>query len=134
MDASLNWLSVTLALHLRLNRRGSPNCFHGGLRRCYNLIFPLTVSFADGTTATASSFDELSELVREWLTNNPDPDQAPSILFPFEVELDNGTMVTINNIRELGALLVRCVANNARRHYRRNHRGRSTCYELMRIL
>ena len=111
---------------------GNPRRLPRTLSRCYDLVFPLTVSLADSTTVTANDFDELSRLIREWLTSNPDPEQRPGIVFPFAVELDNGTLVTIGNVRELGALLVRCFADGTRRQFRRHHRGdRFDCYELV---
>ena len=107
---------------------GDPRGPVGSLRRCYNLVFPVTIALADSTTITASSFEELAMAIREWLTENPDPEQTPTVVFPLDVELDNGTTLAINNLRELGAVLVRCVSRSVRRHHRRHY---IDCYDVL---
>ncbi len=107
---------------------GDPRGPVRSLRRCYNLVFPVTIALADSTTITASSFEELATAIREWLAANPDPEQTPTVVFPLDVELDNGTTLTINNLRELGAVLVRCVSRSIQRHHRRHY---VDCYDVL---
>lgn len=76
---------------------------------CFDIVFPLTISFPDGTSADAADRAELKALVRDWKEANPDATEKPEIVFPIQVEMeDDGTIVTVNDKDELKALKESC--------------------------
>jgi hypothetical protein len=76
---------------------------------CFEVVFPLTVSFPDGTTAEAASRQALHQLIRTWKQNNPGATERPQIVFPITVKMaDDGSLVTVNSREELRALKEDC--------------------------
>ena len=85
---------------------------HGGrCGSCFDIIFPVTIQFPDGTTADAADRSELKDLARTWREANPDSEERPGLVFPIEVELEDGTTQTINDEEELSALKESCSGN-----------------------
>lgn len=80
----------------------------GNCTPCFEIVFPLTLQFPDGTTAEAADRAELKSLVREWKEANPDSEERPEILFPIDVTLEDGTTVTVNSKEELKELRESC--------------------------
>jgi len=81
---------------------------HHGLS-CFEVVFPVTLEFPDGTTASADSRQAVHQLLRTWMQNNPGVPARPKITFPFTVKMtDDGTLVTVNNPTELRALKADC--------------------------
>ena len=73
----------------------------GKFRACFDLVFPVTLAFPDGTSAEAANGMEIKKLLREWKFNNRDSDERPSLEFPIEIEYEDETTETINNKEEL---------------------------------
>jgi len=67
----------------------------GGLNRCFNIVFPLTLAFPDGTEVTVADREELRTTIREWREANPDAEERPTLAYPFDVELQDGTTITV---------------------------------------
>lgn len=85
---------------------------HGGrCGSCFDLVFPITLQFPDGTTATAADRSEMKDLARSWREDNPDVEGRPELVFPIEVEMEDGTLVTVNNAEELRELKDSCSGN-----------------------
>ena len=79
-----------------------------GGRHCFHLVFPLDVSFPDGTTATAEGPRELQHLLREWRRNNQDAETRPELVFPLTVEMQDGTQVEVESKDALAELKDSC--------------------------
>jgi hypothetical protein len=76
---------------------------------CFDIVFPITIKFPDGTTAEATDRLALRQLIRTWKTNNPDATERPQIVFPLTVKIDeDGSLVTVNNREELRRLKEGC--------------------------
>ena len=81
---------------------------HHGLS-CFEVVFPITIEFPDGSTATADSRQAMHQLLRTWQQNNPGNTERPKMVFPITVKMaDDGTLVTVNSRDELRALKADC--------------------------
>jgi len=87
-------------------KRGNKEC------SCFEIVFPLTISFPDGTTAEVNDRAEFKSTVREWKTNNPDATERPELVFPITVQLEDGTTSVANDEEELKALKLACRDGN----------------------
>ena len=79
-----------------------PNWYRN--RRCFDLVFPVTLAFPDGSTAEAGSPMEMRQLLIDWRTNNPDASERPSFVFPLSVEFPNGDIVEAEDADALAEL------------------------------
>jgi len=76
---------------------------------CFDIVFPITIAFPDGTTAEAADRQALHLLIRTWRKNNPGATERPKIVFPLTVKMDDdGTLVTVNSPEELRQLKQDC--------------------------
>ena len=78
--------------------------------RCFRPVFPLTLSFPDGSTAEVADRMAARTAIREWKAANPEATERPSIAFPYEVELADETIVTVENEEAVAALKEACEA------------------------
>ena len=85
-----------------------------GVAGCYELVFPVTLEFADGTTREVGSYDELKQAIREWFQSidaRPRPALRPHLLFPYDVLNEDGEIITISTVQELIELRRACIAS-----------------------
>jgi len=76
---------------------------------CFEVVFPITLSFPDGTTAEAADRMALRQLIRTWREANPDATERPKIVFPLTVKMkDDGSLVTVNTREALKQLKEDC--------------------------
>lgn len=76
---------------------------------CFDIVFPLTIAFPDGSTAEAADRQALFQLIRVWRQNNPGVPGRPHITFPLTVKMDDdGSLVTVNSPEELRQLKQSC--------------------------
>ena len=74
-------------------------CGPGG---CYELVFPVTLSFPDGTVSEdLNSYQDIRDAVRAWREDNPDAEGRPTFNFPLEMVSEDGDLITIDNARQL---------------------------------
>ncbi|MCB0570431.1 MAG: hypothetical protein KDC66_11730 [Phaeodactylibacter sp.] len=78
---------------------------------CFEIVFPVTVEYPNGTSETANSEEELRGLFFTWQQNNPTVHERPTIVMPFNVILEDGTEQTIESKEQLRALLNECMPN-----------------------
>ena len=79
-----------------------------GHKRCFRIVFPVTLEFPDGSTALVDSQDALISTLKDWKENNPDAGARPHIVFPYDVTLPNGDVRTVEDLDELHELLRAC--------------------------
>ena len=93
-----------------------------GLQGCYELVFPVTLEFADGTTQEVGDYDALHQAIREWRQANagiqPKPER-PRLVLPFDVLNDAGEVITVSTPEELLALRRACIVDT----FGPNHHG-----------
>lgn len=80
-----------------------------GKNGCFEIIFPVTVVFADSTTQEVTSYDEMKAAFKAWRENNPEVKGRPKIQFPYSVTTEDGTIVEITSAEDLKALIAGCV-------------------------
>lgn len=93
-----------------------------GMAGCYELVFPVTLQFADGTTQEVGSYEELKQAIREWyqgMNVRPRPALRPHLAFPYDVINEDGEIITVSTLEELVALRRACIASV----YGSNHHG-----------
>ncbi len=82
-----------------------------GLAGCYELVFPVTIQFADSTTAEVGDYDELKQAIREWFLANggrPRPWNRPTLVLPIQVINEAGEVITVETPEELKELRALC--------------------------
>jgi len=97
------------------------NCGRFG---CYELVFPITLDFPDGTSVEVDSYEELRETLYTWKEANPEADDRPQLAFPIDLLTEDGEVVTAENREELGKLRRACRRDYWRNHGPRGHRNR----------
>lgn len=75
---------------------------------CFDFVYPLTVSFPDGSTATANDDDELETIFETWENNNPNAIQEPQLVFPVTIIYEDGNTETVQTEAELEELFEDC--------------------------
>lgn len=71
---------------------------------CFEFVYPLTLSYNDGTTVAVASFEGLIDI----LSNETDTLYIEGIAFPFQVVVSNGATSTIANEADFMALIETC--------------------------
>ena len=86
---------------------------------CYELVFPVTIQFADSTTATVESYEDLKQAIREWFQANGQNGHGghghhgggvhkPSLVLPIQVINQDGEIITVETQEELAELRKLC--------------------------
>lgn len=91
------------------NGRGpqSPGLLRPG-DRCFELVFPVTLEFPNGTTEEVADKEEYLKAIARWKRSHPRDRRLPKIAFPYEIMLKDGTMTTIENMEDLKDVLENC--------------------------
>jgi len=97
-----------------------------GRAGCYELVFPVTLQFADSTTAIVNSYDEMKQAMRDWFEANgggpgnggghgghhghggPGGLGRPFIVMPFQVINEAGEIITIETPEQLAEIRALC--------------------------
>jgi|JI7StandDraft_1071085.scaffolds.fasta_scaffold01618_14 hypothetical protein len=79
-----------------------------GKAGCYELVFPVTLSFPDATTAEIASVEALKEALKTWRKENPRVRTRPSLAFPYSVINDGGEVILVENETQQRELRVAC--------------------------
>ncbi|MCI4671602.1 MAG: hypothetical protein MRZ79_25895 [Bacteroidia bacterium] len=100
---------------------------------CFDLVYPVTLSFPDGTSSVADSAEELYDLIQDWKINNGDSAGRPSLVFPLDVVLSDGTTETVDDEDEFKEILADCGYGKGKRGKRggKKHKRASACYEIL---
>lgn len=84
-----------------------------GMRGCYELVFPVTLVFADSSTAVVNSNEEMRDIIRNWYLENgqnrPRPANRPRIQMPFDVINSAGEIITVETPEQLRELRQACI-------------------------
>ncbi|MCC6815780.1 MAG: hypothetical protein IT267_05165 [Saprospiraceae bacterium] len=105
--------------------------FDGGIGKlgCFELIFPVQISFPDGTNGSYSSYDELIAAFKDWRLTHSKSEGKPEFIFPIDVLKKDGTTITVNSKEELKDLRKECPGRHNRGPKGHINRGLS-CFEL----
>jgi len=77
---------------------------------CYTVVYPLTINFPDGTSATVADKAEEKAAKKAFKAANPDNKERSTIAFPYEVTLADETIVTVESDEDVAALKENCEA------------------------
>lgn len=95
----------------------------GGLKdscsRCFEVVYPVTLVYADSTTKEVNSLTEYRAALQAWFEANPgrqNRGKRPRIQLPFSVKMQDGNVVTIATEDDLKTLLATCHSNGPRGH------------------
>ena len=75
---------------------------------CFEIVFPITIQFPDGTTAEVDSKETMRMTIREWREANADTREKPTVVFPIDVITEDGEVVTLSSREELRELVKEC--------------------------
>ncbi|NND34911.1 MAG: hypothetical protein HKN76_20160 [Saprospiraceae bacterium] len=97
---------------------------------CYEFVFPLTISFADGSSTEVDDYAAMREAIKAYHEANPDGER-PTLGYPLEVMSQDGEVITVADSSELQALRRECRRDFFIRHHHRGHRFRGMfCFKL----
>ncbi len=80
----------------------------GQARHCFEVVWPISIEFADNTQTEVNSRREAKLAVRQWRRDNPDSAAMPQIVWPITVEMEDGSQLSINSREELKTLKEDC--------------------------
>lgn len=104
---------------------------------CVEFVFPITVTFADNTTAIADDYEALHAAIKAWKESNMDEEDResnrPNLVFPVQVINEEGEIVDITTQEELRAVFQECGGRNGKgRKGKRGHGGKGySCFSLV---
>jgi len=78
---------------------------------CYELVYPVTIAFPDGTSQEVNSGEELREAVKSWKEANQDVNGRPHLAFPYDIVTEDGTLITVETREQKRELFIRCKVN-----------------------
>lgn len=115
-----------------------------GRAGCYELVFPITLQFADSSTAVVNSYDEMKLAIRTWFEANgggngngghhggghhgnggPSGLGRPIIVLPFQVITETGEIITIETLEQLREIRALCNPGGPGGHH-----GGAACFTL----
>ncbi len=104
-----------------------------GMAGCYELVFPVTLQFADSTTQEVADYDALKLAIREWYQLNaptrPRPWNRPTLVLPIDVINSDGEVITVETSAELMELRRACI-NDTFGPGHGNHHGKDrACFK-----
>ena len=118
-----------LAFAQRGGGENGPQGARGQRGTCFELVYPITISYPDGSTAMAADQDALKELKSTWKEENPDAEERPTIVFPIQITQDDAT-VDIADAAALKAAKEACGGRNGSGSRGGNRGGRgSKCFQ-----
>lgn len=76
---------------------------------CYELSFPITLTYPDGSVSEEiNSYEELKQVLRTWRQENDRPRVRPVITLPFSVITEDGDLITVETTQDLRVLKMEC--------------------------
>ena len=75
---------------------------------CFDITFPITIIFPDGTSQEVNSEDEIEMSIDDFYDANPDVEEEPTFDYPVTVTLDDGTTQELNSDEDVEAILETC--------------------------
>jgi hypothetical protein len=75
---------------------------------CYELVFPVSLSFPDASSLLVNSYEEMKTALVDWRKDNPRVRTRPTIAFPYDVVNQDGEVITVENLEDQRALRIEC--------------------------
>lgn len=77
-------------------------------RKCFDINYPVNMSFPDGSRSSADSPRDFLEQARDWRSNNREVEGRVKVGFPISVTLEDGTVVDVESAEALKQLKKDC--------------------------
>ncbi|MBK6566000.1 MAG: hypothetical protein IPN49_08295 [Saprospiraceae bacterium] len=99
---------------------------------CYELSFPITLTYPDGSVSEEiNSYEELKQVLRTWRQENDRPRVRPVITLPFSVITEDGDLITVETTQDLRVLKMECRRMFFENNGPNGHDGRGKfCFKL----
>lgn len=98
---------------------------------CYEFIFPISINFADGSTAELADYSSLRIVLKTWRENNPDAENKPTLSFPVEVMSEDGSVISVADKEELKELRQECRRTHFDNPRRVRNFFRTACFDVV---
>ena len=105
---------------------------------CVEFVFPISVTFADNTTASADDYEALYAAVKAWKENNIDEgaergSNRPDLVYPVQVINEEGEIIDIATQDDLRAVFQECGGRFGHgKSGKRGHRGKGySCFSIV---
>lgn len=95
--------------------------------KCFSLVYPISISYPDGTTAEAADKDALKEMKKAWKEANPDAEERPSLVFPIQIDQD-GEITDVADTAALKEAKEACGGGKGDRGGKRGGKGKK-CFK-----
>ncbi len=108
----------------------SLQCKAIGKTFCLELIFPVSISFFDGTVDEVESYEALYESISSFYTSNEidlTEENRPQFVYPIDVVNDDGELINVSSEEELLALADECPRKKSRKKRKRGYK----CFSLV---
>ena len=69
--------------------------------KCFTMIYPISFTMPDGSTATYSDEDAMNNGLKTWYNANLNATTKPAFVYPADVKLKDGTVKTISTETEM---------------------------------
>lgn len=80
-----------------------------GKHGCYDLVFPLSIKFTDGTTVTVTSQDSLRGAIKAWhVDHGGNRHEKPDFVYPIQVIAEDGSIIDVADQAALRTLKEAC--------------------------
>ena len=91
---------------------------------CYELVFPITVSFSDASTVEIDSYESFKQAIKDWRTANPDVKTKPTVVFPYEIITKEGEIVSVEDEVQQKELKIACAKDYFKQNGPKGHDGK----------
>lgn len=108
-----------------------------GRAGCVEFVFPITVTFADSTMATAEDYETLYATIKAWKEANVSEggerrNNKPDLVFPVQVINEEGEIIDIATQEELRAVYQECRRSGNGNRGNRGHKGKGySCFSIV---
>lgn len=103
-DAIGNVEALTDESTFALEQRGNL-----GRHGCYDLVFPLSIVFSDGSRVLVTGQDSLRHAIRAWhIANGGTKHEKPDFAFPIQVIAEDGSIIDVADKAALSVLREAC--------------------------
>lgn len=80
-----------------------------GKHGCYDLVFPLSIKFSDGSVVNLTSQDSLRKAIKAWhIANGSRKHERPDFVYPIQVIAEDGSIIDVADQAALMTLKAAC--------------------------
>ena len=117
-DIDMNALTEDIAeVDLDLEAQVTPGqFFQHKVKKCFTLVFPVTMVFPDGSTQEFQNREEMGSALKSWKQANPNSSEHPEFQFPITVTLRDGSTKIFDSKEAFNTFIKNCRGDKPKRH------------------